>query len=309
MNAMVSKRGADGSSKDSGDLAPRKKRPGGKVAGTSTLSREPLALAGQKPAGALCSLPVEATAIDASGAQKRITWQIPEEAAVALQINSQPYTVMMATPANLTDFGIGFAVAEGVVEKRADIRGVLTMPVENGFAVDIAVDEAALDRARLVRRSLEGRSGCGLCGVENIADVVRVTKPVANRVTPDPAAILKAARMLPKMQPMNELNRTVHGAAWVSLAGDILLVREDVGRHNALDKLIGAIIQAKLALPAGFVLMTSRCSFELVQKAATAGIGALVTVSAPTLLALEIARRAELFLATLGPDGVVIFNS
>jgi FdhD protein len=132
---------------------------------------------------------------------------------------------------------------------------------------------------------------------------------VANRVAPEASAILRAAKALPQLQPMNRLNRTVHGAAWVSLSGEILLVREDVGRHNALDKLIGALIEAKLAFSSGFVLMTSRCSFELVQKAATVGIGALVTVSAPTLLALKIARKAHLFLATLGPDGVVIFNS
>jgi FdhD protein len=260
-------------------------------------------------ANSLCSEAVAGVALDAVGKRSDVTWQLPEEVAVALQINSAPYTVMMATPADLTDFGIGFALAEGVVQKRSDIHGVLTMPVENGFAVDIAVDEAALESARMVRRSIEGRSGCGLCGVENIADVVRVTGPVAARVAPDAAAILKAAQALPKLQPMNRLNRTVHGAAWVSLAGDILLVREDVGRHNALDKLIGALSEKGFAPASGFVLMTSRCSFELVQKAATVGIGALVTVSAPTLLALEIARRAQMFLASLGERGVVVFNS
>ena len=261
------------------------------------------------PAASLCSDPVEGTALDADGSRSSVTWQLPEEVAIALQINSAPYTVMMATPANLSDFGIGFALAEGIVSKRSDIRAVLAMPVDNGFAVDLAVDEEALERARMVRRSIEGRSGCGLCGVENIADVVRVTKPVAATVRPSPAAILKAARELPRRQPMNRLNHTVHGAAWASLDGEIALVREDVGRHNALDKLIGALFEAGANLSSGFVLMTSRCSFELVQKAATVGIGALVTVSAPTLLALEIARKARMFLASLGDRGVVVFNS
>jgi FdhD protein len=261
------------------------------------------------PAASLCSEPVDGIAFDADGGRSALTWQLPEEVAVALQINSAPYTVMMATPANLTDFGVGFALAEGIVTKRSDIRAVLAMPVENGFAVDIAVDEAALESARLVRRSIEGRSGCGLCGVENLADVVRVTKPVATHVRPSPAAILKAAEALPRRQPMNRLNRTVHGAAWVSLKGEIVLVREDVGRHNALDKLIGALFEAGTDLSSGFIMMTSRCSFELVQKAATVGIGALVTVSAPTLLALEIARKARMFLASLGDRGVVVFNS
>jgi FdhD protein len=261
------------------------------------------------PVDSLCSAPVAGNLLDKDGGQAALTWQLPEEVAVALQINSAPYTVMMATPANLSDFGVGFALAEGIVTKRSDIRAVLAMPVENGFAVDIAVDEEALESARMVRRSIEGRSGCGLCGVENIADVVRVTKPVATTVQPSAAAILKAAAELPRRQPMNQLNHTVHGAAWVSLAGRIVTVREDVGRHNALDKLIGALAEAGTDLASGFVMMTSRCSFELVQKAATVGIGALVTVSAPTLLALEIAGKARLFLASLGDRGVVVFNS
>lgn len=267
-----------------------------------------LAADASKPVS-LCSEAVEGTALDHSGERVSVTWQLPEEVPIALQINSVPYTVMMATPADLTDFGRGFALAEGIVKDRADIRSVLTMPVENGWTVDIAVDESALKAARMPRRTIEGRSGCGLCGVENIGDVVRVTVPVPRSIPPSPAAILKAAAELPQRQPMNRLNRTVHGAAWVSLAGDVLIVREDVGRHNALDKLIGALSEAQVDPASGFVLMTSRCSFELVQKAATVGIGALVTVSAPTLLALRIARNAGMFLASLGERGVVVFNS
>jgi FdhD protein len=266
-------------------------------------------LSGAATPGALCSLPVDGVALDAAATASAVTWQLPDEVAVALQINSTPYTVMMASPANLADFGIGFALAEGIVTKRSDLRGVLVMPVENGMTVDLAVDEEALETARMVRRSIEGRSGCGLCGVENIADVVRVTEPIGHRVQPTPAAILRAAADLPSRQPMNQLNHTVHGAAWVSLAGKVEVVREDVGRHNALDKLIGALAEAGTDFSAGFVLMTSRCSFELVQKSATVGIGALVTVSAPTLLALEIARKARMFLAALGDRGVVVFNS
>jgi FdhD protein len=257
----------------------------------------------------LCSVAVEAVAVDADGKSEAIVWQIPEEVPVALQINSEPYTVMMATPANLTDFGIGFVLAEGVIPKRSDILGVIAMPVENGFAVDVAIDEEALADARMPRRSLEGRSGCGLCGVENIADVVRVTDPVPNTIRPTADAMLRAAAELPRRQEMNRHNRTVHGAAWASLQGEILIVREDVGRHNALDKLVGAMAEAGTDLATGFVIMTSRCSFELVQKCATYGIGALVTVSAPTSLALDIARKARLFVASLGAGGVVILNS
>ncbi len=260
-------------------------------------------------AAPLCSVAAEGISADSSGKETQVTWQLPEEVAVALQINTEPYTVMMATPANLTDFGRGFVLAEGIIPNRTDILGVIAMPVDNGWAVDVAIDEEALAEARMPRRSIEGRSGCGLCGVENIADVVRVTEPVPHTVRPSPDAILKAARELPERQIMNRFNRTVHGAAWVSLTGEILCVREDVGRHNALDKLIGALAEDKVDLTTGFVLMTSRCSFELVQKSATFGIGALVTVSAPTALALDIARKAHLFVASLAGDSVVILNS
>lgn len=257
----------------------------------------------------LCSVAVEGVSVDAAGHETPVTWQLPDEVAVALLINSEPYTVMMATPANLTDFGRGFVLAEGIIGRRSDILGIIAMPVENGWAVDVAIDEEALTEARLPRRAIEGRSGCGLCGVENIADVVRITDPVPHTLHPSAEAMLKAARELPKRQVMNRFNRTVHAAAWVKLDGEILHVREDVGRHNALDKLIGALADAGIDLKTGFVMMTSRCSFELVQKSATFGIGALVTVSAPTALALDIARKARLFIASLAGNSVVILNS
>lgn len=256
----------------------------------------------------LASRRVEGRAADVSGSIRDIAWQIPEEVPVAVQINSAPFTVMMATPADLADFGLGIVLAEGVVRSASDVRGVLVMPVEGGYAVDIAVDEAKLDATRLASRTVEGRSGCGLCGVEDISGVVRVSKPVVRTFAPEINAILKAAKALPGLQLMNRHNRTVHGAAWASRTGDIVMVREDVGRHNALDKLIGALAKSSADLSSGFVVMTSRCSFELVQKCALAGIGALVTVSAPTTMALDLAAKTNVFLATLGEGGAVIFN-
>ncbi len=243
------------------------------------------------------------------GSLEAVAWQLPDEVPVALQINSEPYTVMMATPADLRDFAVGFLLAEGLIASLAGIKGVLVMPVENGITVDVAIDEDAIDPARVVRRSVEGRSGCGLCGVEDIASAIRPLKPLARTHAPSIAAILKAAKALPDMQPMNRLNRTVHGAAFVSMDGVIKLVREDVGRHSALDKLIGALALEEADLATGFVMMTSRCSFELVQKSVTFGIGGLVTVSAPTVLALDLARQSNLFLAALGAGGAVVFNA
>ena len=256
----------------------------------------------------LCSLAADGEVRFAGGQTQTVSWQLPEEVPVALQLNSEPYTVMMATPADLRDFAIGFVLAEGLVGKVSDIQGVLVMPVENGITVDVAVAESAINAERRVRRSVEGRSGCGLCGVEDIASAIRPLAAVKRTRAPSTAAILKAAEALPSRQPMNRLNRTVHGAAWVSHNGDIQLVREDVGRHSALDKLIGAMAKSNTDPASGFVLMTSRCSFELVQKSVTFGIGALVTVSAPTALALDLAKKSNLFLAALGNGGAVVFN-
>lgn len=259
------------------------------------------------PAG-LCSRAAAGEALSTDGSVQTVTWQVPEEVPVAIQYNSEPYTVMMATPADLRDFAVGFSLAEAILKDVADIKGVLVMPVENGMTVDIAVADGALDKTKLVRRTMEGRSGCGLCGIEDIADALKPLRPLTHHYAPPAESILKAAQALPLAQPMNRFNHTVHAAAWVSPEGDIKIVREDVGRHTALDKLIGALALAKTNNARGFVLMTSRCSYELVQKAAIAGLPALVTVSAPTALALDLAKRANVFLGALGSGGVVVFN-
>jgi len=256
----------------------------------------------------MCSRPATGTVVRADGTTSSVVWQLPDEVPVALQINSEPYAVMMATPSDLRDFAVGFLTGEGLIADTASIAGILVMPVENGIAVDVAVRDGAIDPSRLVRRRIEGRSGCGLCGVEDIAAALRPLPAIERTAGPNATAILTAAAALPALQPMNAHNRTVHGAAWVSPSGDIALVREDVGRHNALDKLIGAIAQDTIDRSSGFVMMTSRCSFELVQKCVTAGIGALVTVSAPTALAYDLARKSNLYLAALGAGGIVVFN-
>jgi FdhD protein len=253
------------------------------------------------------SRPTQGTLYTEHGAEPTV-WQVPEEVPVAIQFNSAAYAVMMATPADFDDFAMGFALAEGLVVKASDIRGVLTLPSEQGFAVDISVEPSRLDPTRMVKRSLEGRVGCGLCGIEDIKDAIRMPKRSVPHVELSPQAVARAYQALPVHQPMNRINRTVHAAAWCSVDGTILLSREDVGRHNALDKLIGALARNKVDFASGFVLMSSRCSFELVQKCALAGIGALATVSAPTALALSLAAQAHLKLAALSHAGVMIFD-
>ena len=235
-------------------------------------------------------------------------WQVPEEVPLALQFNSQNYAVMMGTPADFEDFAVGFAIAEGIIASVADVTAVLVLATDQGYAIDLSVPDEKINRARMAKRSLEGRTGCGLCGIEDMKDAIRMPGRALPDVPLSPQAVARAYEQLPFHQPMSRVNRTVHAAAWCSVDGEILLSREDVGRHNALDKLIGALARGATDLGQGFVLMSSRCSFELVQKCAIAGVGALATVSAPTALALSLARQADLKLAALASRGVMIFD-
>ena len=235
-------------------------------------------------------------------------WQLPEEVPVAIMLNSTSYAVMMATPADLADFAVGFALSEGLVVHSSHIGNVLVMPSGEGFSVDLAIAEDKIIRERMINRAMEGRVGCGLCGIEEMADAIRMPARKLHAPVIAASAIAAAFGALPEFQPMNALNRTVHAAAWCSVEGAILLAREDVGRHSALDKLIGAMARGHIRPDHGFVLMSSRCSFELVQKCAMVGIGALATVSAPTALALKLAKQAGLKLASLSQQGVMIFD-
>jgi FdhD protein len=234
-------------------------------------------------------------------------WLLPEEVPVAVLINSTSHAVMMATPADLQDFAVGFALTEGLVAHASHIENVLVMTQAEGFSVDLSIAEDNLIRERMISRSMEGRVGCGLCGITEMEDAIRM--PDRKLTSPLIAAEIyaKAFAALPGFQPMNAINRTVHAAAWCGVDGKIKLAREDVGRHNALDKLIGAMARLEMR-PDGFVLMSSRCSFELVQKCAHVGIAALATISAPTALALKLAQAAGLQLAALSKHGVMIFE-
>jgi FdhD protein len=252
------------------------------------------------------SRPAEGRLHRPDGSQTDLVWQVPEEVPVAIMHNSVSTAVMMATPADLEDFAVGFSLSEGFVTDAAAIRNVVALQVENGFCVDIAVDEGALKPRSA--RALEGRSGCGLCGVEDIADVVKPVVPIREAFALDPQAVQKAFAQLPARQPMNRINHSVHAAAWVTPEGEIQLLREDIGRHNALDKLLGAVTRDGLDRKAGFVAMTSRCSFELVQKCVALGIAHLVTISAPTGLALHLAQQAGMTLGSRSPEGIVCFH-
>ena len=234
---------------------------------------------------------------------------IPEETAIALTYNGGTYAVMMGTPKDLRDFAVGFSLSEGIVQSADEISSLDIVDLDDGIELRMWLVPAKAELVNERRRHIAGPTGCGICGIESIAEAVRPAAIVPHGPSFAPHEIMAAVASIAPLQAINIETRAVHAAAFWTQAAGIVALREDVGRHNALDKLIGALSEAGTDLAMGFVMMTSRCSFELVQKAATVGIGALVTVSAPTLLALEIARKARLFLASLGDRGVVVFNS
>jgi FdhD protein len=236
-------------------------------------------------------------------------WGIAEETPVEIGFNGQAWTVMMATPASLDDLAAGLALTEGAVAEAADIDAIEIRQWPEGITADIKIapDKLAFDRVR--RRSLDGRTGCGLCGVETLADLHRPNLPRTSGLAIANAAIRAAFDALPDYQSLNRDTRSVHVAAWCSPDGSIELVREDVGRHNALDKLAGAKLRADSADDGGFVIMSSRCSFELVFKAARMRASVLATLSAPTGLALDLATALDLPLASPGPSGQIILFS
>ncbi|BAI73549.1 formate dehydrogenase accessory protein (plasmid) [Azospirillum sp. B510] len=260
----------------------------------------------------MCSIAVTGTGFSAgAGAEEGadVEWQVPEETAVAFEYNGRSHAVMMATPADLEDFALGFSLAEEIVGAAADIEDMTVRETPLGFVVNMTVDPLRLLRGSLRSRSMEGRSGCGLCGVDSLVHAVREPRKIETTLDVEPAAVAAAFRGLPDHQPMNRANRSVHAAAWCAPDGGIRIAREDVGRHSALDKLIGAVARSGADPATGFVVMTSRCSFELVQKTAAVGIPLLATISAPTALALELARNANLTLGALSRrDTVILFR-
>lgn len=238
------------------------------------------------------------TAASDSGAD-----HIATETPIALTYNRVSHVVMMATPADLEDFGLGFSLTEGIIGSAEDLLAIRVIPREGGVEVAMTISEPWFDRLATQRRNLTGRTGCGLCGAERIEQALRYPEPVGDTVRVTHAALQAAITHMQEHQPLQGVTGATHGAAWCSLAGEILLLREDVGRHNALDKLIGALARRGFDPRAGFVLISSRASYEMVYKAAAAGMELLVAVSAPTTLAIEFAERAGLTLVGFARPG------
>lgn len=230
---------------------------------------------------------------------------LAEEVPVALQFNGISHAVMLATPANLEEFALGFALSEGILDQPADLYDIEISQSELshtiGMTVAMTVASSAFARLKERRRNLTGRTGCGLCGTESLEQAIR-SLPAVSAVTQSaggqPATrhialpiIQQALQQLNSAQPLQQQTGATHAAVWFNAAGNLLCAREDVGRHNALDKLIGALAMMQANLADGFVVITSRASVEMIQKAASMGMHTLVAVSAPTVLAVRTAQQ------------------
>lgn len=257
---------------------------------------------------AMIDLPLRRLGLAAPG-DAALSRSIAVEAPVSIEVGGIGYAVMMATPADLEDYGLGFALSEGLVETPDQIERIDIHPVEGGWALRIWVPPQrkaiAIERAR--RRVSE--SSCGLCGIENIEQVLRPLPPLTARIATDRTAIATALAALRDHQPLGQATGAVHAAAFCAPTGNILCAREDVGRHNALDKLIGALARTGINPATGFILLSARCSYELVEKTVRADCPMLVTISAPTSLAAERAVQAGLTLVALArTDAALVIN-
>jgi FdhD protein len=234
---------------------------------------------------------------------------LAEEVPVALVYNGISHAVMLATPQDLEDFALGFSLSEGIIDRADDLLDCETTPSdlsvseslagvpEQGLSLELKVTLRCFMRLKERRRTLAGRTGCGLCGTESLAEAIRPVRRAVAPVVVAAAALARAMAELPAHQTLSQATGATHAAAWCGLDGAVRLVREDVGRHNALDKLIGAMALADTDAADGFIAVTSRASYEMVYKAASAGVGLLAAVSAPTGLAVRTAEAAGLVLA------------
>ncbi len=220
---------------------------------------------------------------------------IAEELPVAFEYNGISHTVMLATPADLEDFALGFSLSEGIVAQRSEVFGIEIEEAEAGITLHLEIAGGAFAKLKERRRSLAGRTGCGLCGAESLTQVMRDLSPVKSSLPFPLEALYEGMRRLPAQQVLQQSTGAAHAACRIANDGSISRVREDVGRHNALDKTLGALARAS-AVPEGALLITSRASFEMVQKTAAQGYGILAAVSAPTAAAIRLADKLNVTL-------------
>ncbi len=227
---------------------------------------------------------------------------IAEEVPISLIYNGVPHVVMLATPADLEEFALGFSITEGIIKYPQELLSARIYNRSNGIEVQIKIPDHRFQCLADKGRNLTGRTGCGLCGASTLRQAIRQPNPVNGDLTLSAAELRSALTDINQYQKLNQLTGAVHAAAWATPEQGILNIREDVGRHNALDKLIGFLLRMGKDLSSGFVIVTSRASYEMVQKTAWVGITLLVAVSAPTGLAIRLAEEAGLTLVGFARD-------
>ena len=236
-----------------------------------------------------------------------VRWSIAEEVPVAVLVNGAHFAVVMATPADLEDFALGFALNEGILRQPSDLQRLAIAEVADGYLVNLRVSDQRATAAEARRRNLPARAGCGICGAQTLAAAVPAL-PRISGIMPGTDAVLRAYRAFPDWQEMRAQNRSTHAAALCDLSGEVLAVREDIGRHNALDKLAGFAARRELDTSRCFVLLSSRISFEMVQKAARIGVPLVAAASAPSALSLRAAGQAGMTLAVALDTELMIFT-
>jgi FdhD protein len=228
---------------------------------------------------------------------------VTNEVPVVLEYNCVTFAVMMASPTDLIDFSYGFSLTEGIISTEKDIIYAQIKKAPNGLVAAIEINAQAFHRLEKYNRALSGRTGCGLCGVDKLEQAIKPLEKVVSTLKVEAAQIHKSMQNIKSHQHLNEETGALHAAAFVNETGNIIAVREDVGRHNALDKLIGHLMREKINPAMGYALITSRCSFEMVQKCAIAGIPIVAAVSATTGLAIDLAEQADISVIAFARKG------
>ena len=242
-----------------------------------------------------------------NGRSETLLDHIAEEVPIALIYNDQPFAVMMATPADVEDFARGFSLTESIVANAGELLAIDHRELLEGHEVRITIPAERAEALATRRRNLTGRSGCGMCGTEMLEAAMREPPRVPTNDTHITSeALQRALAQLPQHQPINALTGATHAAAFADLDGNIVLAREDIGRHNALDKLIGAMSAQALDPAHGFAVVTSRASYEIATKAAAAGIACIAAVSAPTALAIATAAQCNVRLIGFARGGAFV---
>ncbi|MDO9206419.1 formate dehydrogenase accessory sulfurtransferase FdhD [Methylotenera sp.] len=243
-----------------------------------------------------------------NGEQHSVIDQLAEEVPVALIYNGISHAVMLATPQDLEDFALGFSLSEGIVKDKSELYGIEIRTQANGIELYCDIASECFAQLKDRRRTLAGRTGCGLCGSESLEQAIRYPKELKDKIVFQRDAIQRALHDMPLLQNLQQQTGATHASAWVLADGTVSLLREDVGRHNALDKLIGAIAKSNNNNN-GFIITSSRASYEMVQKTASAGVNMLVAISAPTGLAVRVADQCGLTLVGFArEDNYVVYS-